>query len=123
MLARIASVLVSLVVAALLVTLAVANRHAVDLKLDPFNPEAPVLAISLPFFGYLFAMLILGVILGGVATWMSQGKWRRAARNRTQEALRWKAEAERLVRERDQRVAQGQAAPGERRQLAAIASR
>lgn len=123
MLARIASVLVSLVVAALLVTLAVANRHPVDLKLDPFNPEAPVLAISLPFFGYLFAMLILGVILGGVATWMSQGKWRRAARNRTQEALRWKAEAERLVRERDQRVAQGHSAPGERRQLAAIAGR
>lgn len=91
---------------ALLVTLAVTNTHPVDLKLDPFNPDASGAPfIRLPFFVYLFAMLMIGVILGGIANWFSQGKWRRAARNRTQEALRWKAEADRLMRERDAGVA------------------
>ena len=49
----------------------------------------------------LFAMLIVGVMLGGFETWLNQGKWRRMGRARTHEALRWKGEAERLLRERD----------------------
>jgi hypothetical protein len=93
-------------VAIVLITLAVANRHGVVMALDPFNPQRPVVSIELPFYAYLFAMLILGVAIGGFATWISQGKWRRATRTRTQEALRWKAEAERLTRERDQKVAE-----------------
>ena len=93
--------------AILLVTLAVSNRHRVRLVLDPFRPENPALAIdALPLYAYIFGALILGVILGGMATWISQSKWRRTARNRTQEAMRWKAEAERLGRERDGTVAQ-----------------
>lgn len=103
--------------AALLVTIAVANRHAVQLILDPFNPKDPVVAVQLPFFAYLFATLIAGVLLGGLATWMGQGKWRRLARNRSQEAARWKGEAERLTRERDARVA------SERRQQLAVVGR
>ena len=49
----------------------------------------------------LFGALVLGVLLGGTATWMTQSRWRRTARNRTQEAMRWQAEADRLARERD----------------------
>jgi hypothetical protein len=33
---------------------------------------------------------------------MTQSRWRRTARRRAQEALRWQAEADRLARERDQ---------------------
>lgn len=106
MLMRIFGLAAALAVAAILVTLAIANRHVVSMRLDPFNPDDPVIALALPFYAYLFTMLIVGVVVGGLATWASQGKWRRAARNRTQEALRWKAEAERLTRERDQRVAE-----------------
>lgn len=87
-----------------LLTLAVSNRHAVRLVLDPFTPDNPALALSLPFYVYLIAMLILGILAGGWATWLSQGKWRRLARTRTQEALRWRGEAERLMRERDAAV-------------------
>lgn len=107
MISRFLGLLASFAVGIALITLAVANRHGVVMALDPFNPQRPVVAIELPFYAYLFGMLILGVVIGGLATWMSQGKWRRTARTRTQEALRWKAEAERLTRERDQRVADG----------------
>lgn len=111
MLQRVVTLIVSFIAAVFLVTLAVSNRHSVRLVLDPFNPQTPVISAELPFYGFLFGMLILGVILGGVATWLSQSKWRRTARSRTQEAVRWKAEAERLGRERDTGVgARGQLA-------------
>ncbi|MEO1609236.1 MAG: LapA family protein [Pseudomonadota bacterium] len=60
---------------------------------------------SLPLFVFIFVMLALGAFLGGVASWLSQGKWRKMARQRTQEAMRWKAEAERLTKERDEQTA------------------
>lgn len=94
-----------------LLTLAVANRHGVTLVLDPFTPDNPAIALQLPFYAYLFAMLIVGVIAGSLATWFGQGKWRRISRLRTQEAMRWRGEAERLARERD-------AAVPERKQMA-----
>ena len=89
----------------LLVALAIANRHEVTLILDPFRPEQPILAIPLPFFVYLLGMLVLGVLLGGFAVWVSQSHWRRAAKVRLGEAKRWRAEADRLTRERDAKVA------------------
>ena len=105
MLKRIISLLMMIPAAIFLVTLAVANRHTVRLNLDPFNPEAPVISLPMPFYAFLFGTLILGVILGGLATWMTQGKWRQTARKRTQEAMRWQSEADRLARERDTQVA------------------
>jgi hypothetical protein len=98
---RVLGLMLGLAAAVILVSLAVANRHGVLMVLDPFNPQDPVIAINLPLYAYLLAMLLFGVLLGGMATWISQGKWRRMARVRAQEALRWKAEAERLSRERD----------------------
>ena len=68
--------------------------------LDPFRPEAPALAVDGPFYVFLFAALIAGVVLGGWATWMSQGHWRKSARHRAQDAVRWRSEADRLARER-----------------------
>jgi hypothetical protein len=99
---RIVWLLVAFPAAAILVTLAVANRHAVRLVLDPFRPDTPVLWLELPFYAYLLIALVIGVALGGTATWMTQSRWRRTARRRAQEALRWQAEADRLARERDQ---------------------
>jgi hypothetical protein len=99
---RIVWLLVAFPAAAILVTLAVANRHAARLVLDPFRPQEPALWIDLPFYAYLLIALVIGVALGGTATWMTQSRWRRTARRRAQEALRWQAEADRLARERDQ---------------------
>jgi hypothetical protein len=98
---RVLWLFVMLPAAAIIITLAVANRHAVRLVLDPFRPEAPVLALELPFYAYLFIMLVAGVVLGGMATWATQGKWRRTARTRALEAMRWQAEADRLARQRE----------------------
>jgi hypothetical protein len=106
---RVIWLLVAFPAAAILVTLAVANRHPARLVLDPFRPEAPVLSLQLPFYAWLFLMLIGGVILGGVATWMTQSKWRRTARSRALESMRWQAEADRLARERDRNVAASKA--------------
>jgi hypothetical protein len=98
------------------VTLAVANRHGVRLVLDPFRPEEPVLSLVLPFYVYLFGMLLTGIIVGGVAVWLKQARWRRTARRRAAEAQRWQAEADRLGRERQAQAASAgrQLAPANR---------
>jgi hypothetical protein len=124
---RAAWLLLALPAAIVLITLAVSNRHGVRLILDPFRPDDPVLSLVLPLYAYLLAALILGVILGGAAAWMTQGRWRRVARRRTAEALQWQAEADRLSREpgSPRRGADGQAWPlpdaiGLRRRLGLI---
>lgn len=99
---RILTLFVAFPAAILLITLAIANRHGVRLALDPFEPDNPMLSLVLPFYVYLFAALLAGVILGGCAAWSGQARWRRAARTRSHEAARWQAEADRLTRERDQ---------------------
>ena len=63
-----------------LVAFAIANRHTVTVSFDPFSATAPAYAATLPLFAMIFAVLILGVIAGGFAAWLEQGKWRRKAR-------------------------------------------
>ena len=106
MFGRLIGMLIIILVTIVLLTLAVINRHEVRLVLDPFSPANPEFFLPFPLYGFLLVMLALGAFLGGMASWFSQGKWRKTARQRTQEAMRWKAEAERLTRERDQRVAE-----------------
>ncbi len=101
MIRRLMWMLVAFPAAIALIAVALANRHDVRLVLDPFQPEAPALALSLPFFVFILGTLIAGVILGGVATWVSQARYRRLARLRGGEARRWQSEAERLQRERE----------------------
>lgn len=101
MLRRIVSLLVAFPVGVALVAIAVSNRHPVQLILDPFRPETPALSLELPFYAYLLGALVAGVILGGMATWMGQSRWRRTARAQGQRAARFQAEADRLSRERD----------------------
>src|SRR5262245_9701923 len=93
--------LVVLPVVIVLVALGVANDHDVRLGLDPFRPADPVLSLVLPFYAWLLAALIIGVVVGGTATWLTQAGWRRSARSRDTEARRWQAEADRLRRERE----------------------
>ncbi len=101
---RIILLLLGFPVAVALVAIAVANRHDVRLVLDPFRPESPAVSLVLPFYAYLFGMLLVGVVAGGTAAWLGQSRWRRTARHRTQDAMRWQAEADRLARERDAEV-------------------
>lgn len=80
----------------LLTAVAVANRHEVSLVLDPFAPANPALAVSMPFFVFLIIAMIVGVFLGGLGTWLTQGRWRRSARERALETHHWRLRAEKL---------------------------
>lgn len=101
MLRRLVSLLIAFPLGIALVAVAISNRHPVNLVLDPFNPETPALSVTLPFYAYILGALVVGVILGGMATWLGQSRWRRTARVQGQRAQRFEAEAERLTRERE----------------------
>jgi uncharacterized protein HemY len=87
---------VLLPLAVIVVALSVANRELVTLSLDPFGSPAPRWSLTLPLVVVLYATLGLGVLLGGVATWLKQGKWRQAARAERANAARLRQEVERL---------------------------
>ena len=108
---KVINLLIALPIGLVLLSLALANRQPVRLALNPFQPDvAP--ALMLPFYVYLLGGLIAGVALGGLATWLNQGRWRHSANLRTREARRWQAEAERLTRERDEMVTKAKGEPG-----------
>jgi len=79
-------------VAVLVVLLAVANRAPVTVSLDPFSREVPEIAFTLPLFALIFLAVMLGVIIGGVAAWLTQSKHRRAERIYKREARRLRAD-------------------------------
>ncbi|NWG46393.1 MAG: LapA family protein [Alphaproteobacteria bacterium] len=70
------------------VWLAVANRQPVRFSLDPFAPDAPVLALELPLYAVLFGAGFVGLLLGGFVMWMAQGRYRRAWRKAEKRADR-----------------------------------
>ena len=94
MIRKLTFLFISIPIAVVLIILSVANRYPVTLSLDPFNSEAPALAITLPFFVFLFAAVMLGLLLGSMATWWRQGIYRRNARSERSQALKWQYEAE-----------------------------
>jgi len=88
--------LVLLPVAIAIVMLATANRHRVTISLDPFSAAQPAIAMTKPLYLVILVAVLAGVIIGGVATWMGQGRWRRAARRARSEARALRAETEAL---------------------------
>lgn len=80
MLRKIVTLVIVLPLAAIIIAFAVANRHMVTVSFDPFSSAAPAYAPAVPLFVLIFALLILGVIVGGTAAWLRQAKWRRVAR-------------------------------------------
>jgi len=79
-------VVVFVPLAVILIALAVANREPVAFTLDPFHPGNPALTLSLPLFIYLFVALAAGMVVGSMATWVKQGRYRKLARQRGMEA-------------------------------------
>jgi len=80
MLRRTGTALIVVPLAAIIIAFAVANRQTVMVSFDPFSSTSPAYAVTLPLFAVILAVLILGVLTGGVAAWLRQGKWRRSAR-------------------------------------------
>lgn len=86
MLNRFVLIAILVPLAIVLVAFAVANRAPTAFTLDPFNPGNPALTWQLPLFVLLFAAAAAGMIVGSVATWVRQGRYRKLARQRSQEA-------------------------------------
>lgn len=93
---RFLSLLVFCILGILVVAFAVANRTSVLVGFDPFNPSVPwTQPLEMPLYWVMFFCVAAGVILGGIANWLSQGKWRKRARIH-------KRELDKLTRERDE---------------------
>jgi hypothetical protein len=84
-------------VAAALVGFAVANRQPVTVLFDPFESD-PAHSLTVPLYLLGFAVLVVGVLLGGSAAWIEQGKWRRARARLAAETRALRAELEVLRR-------------------------
>lgn len=88
MIHRLVILFIILPVAVLLIALAVSNRVPTPFTIDPFNPGNPALTMELPLFIWLFAAMVIGMLVGSLATWIRQGRYRRAAReNRRRPAV------------------------------------
>lgn len=79
------------------VLFALANRQAVKLAIDLPGEDAlgwQILGwqVEAPLFMVVFAALALGVLIGGTASWLAQGKHRKAERFHRAETRRLRDE-------------------------------
>ncbi len=65
----------------MLIVFSVTNRDAITIDLWPFP-----ISVDVPLFAVVFAALLLGVLWGGVSTWLNGAKARRLARLKAREA-------------------------------------
>jgi uncharacterized membrane protein YciS (DUF1049 family) len=89
-----AILLVPLVLVA--VAFSVGNRADVSISFDPFAAGAADYRIAAPLFVVVFASMICGVLLGGIATWVGQGRHRRAERMHRRDVERLRNDIDRL---------------------------
>ena len=81
--------------AILLLGFAFANRDLVTVSFDPFaSSESAAFSIPAPLFAVVTVAAMLGVVAGATATWISQGRHRRASRLSRREAEKWRAQAQ-----------------------------
>jgi uncharacterized integral membrane protein len=96
MIRRALAALVLIPLTILIVLLALGNRQGVTVSLDPFLAEPRALAVTLPLFMLILLVLTAGVVIGGVAAWLRQSKWRRSARHAQAELRQLRAETQAL---------------------------
>ena len=82
--------------ALIIIAFAIANRQTVSFNLDPFGIASTALNFQMPLFALAFVLVILGVLIGGIATWFKQSHWRRAARSLDSEVRKLRRENEQL---------------------------
>jgi len=96
---HIISWIIGLPAAVIIIALSVANRQPVRFSIDPFSQDNPVFATEIPLFVLLLVAIFIGLLFGGMASWLAQGKWRRAARTARAEGIKLKQEHETLKRQ------------------------
>jgi len=77
---KIVAALILVPLGIVLIAFAVANRQSVTVSFDPFNAQQPAASVTLPLFALVIVLLIIGVVIGGSASWLRHGRWRRVAR-------------------------------------------
>jgi uncharacterized integral membrane protein len=95
---KIVAALILVPLAIIIIAFAVANRQIVTVSLDPFSAEKPAASLTLPLFALVIVLLIVGVLIGGIAAWLRQTKWRRTARRLEREVADLRIEIESLKR-------------------------
>jgi uncharacterized integral membrane protein len=94
---RFLKVAILVLCAIVLLGFAFANRDFVTVSFDPFaSLDSAALSIVAPLFAVVTVAAMLGVVAGAFATWLSQGRHRRASRQNRIEADKWRAQAEAL---------------------------
>ena len=73
------------------VMFAVANREIITVSFDPFDSVHPAFALKLPLFVLILVLVALGVVVGGIAAWLRQHRWRVRARRAEAEARELRA--------------------------------
>jgi uncharacterized integral membrane protein len=79
-----------------LLAFAIANRDPVRVVLDPLPGDYSDLQITAPLFLVMFITGALGVVAGGLVTWLAQGRHRRAARHARADVARLRTETSSL---------------------------
>jgi uncharacterized integral membrane protein len=80
LLRKIVAAIILVPLAVIIIAFAVANRQIVTVSFDPFSTGEPAASVTLPLFALVILLLIVGVLIGGLASWLRQGKWRQTAR-------------------------------------------
>jgi uncharacterized integral membrane protein len=80
LLRKIVAAVILVPLAVIIIAFAVANRQMATVSFDPLSAGEPAASVTLPMFALIILLLIIGVLIGGVAAWLRQGKWRGAAR-------------------------------------------
>jgi uncharacterized integral membrane protein len=95
---KIVAAIILVPLAVIIIAFAVANRQVATVSLDPFSTEHPAASLTLPLFALVIVLLVIGVLIGGMAAWLRQSKWRRTARRLEREIADLHLEMETLKR-------------------------
>ncbi len=93
---KVVAAIILVPLAVVIIAFAVANRQIVTVSLDPFSSEHPAASLTLPLFALVIVLLVVGVLIGGIAAWLRQARWRRTARRLEREIANLHIEIEGL---------------------------
>jgi uncharacterized integral membrane protein len=99
MIRKVITAIILIPLALIIIAFAVANRQTITVSFDPFDATQPAYAAALPLFVLIFVLVIFGVLLGGIASWLRQKRWAWAARRAENENRELRLELDLLKRD------------------------
>jgi uncharacterized integral membrane protein len=92
----VAKAIILIPLALIAVAFAVGNKQFVSVSFDPFAAGVTDYKLDTPLFVVVFGALIVGVILGGIATWIGQSRHRRAERMYRRDVAQLRSDIDRM---------------------------